>query len=75
MKTIIDYFTVCQKNLVQLDNAVRARIAQGWQPIGGVAVADDRITHTEGGHIREQFIQAMVRYEDATPPPNPAVEG
>ena len=51
MRKIIDYGTSGSNDLDTLDEYVKARIATGWQPLGGVSLSN--------GYA----LQAMVKYE------------
>lgn len=54
---ITDYDLVQAPSLDDLQAAVRARLPQGWQPLGGVAV----ITHPDGtGEPYHEFVQTIV---------------
>lgn len=66
-KKIIDY-QVLQGDLQQLTNLVRKAINDGWEPIGGIALAANRPSI---GVLNCTYAQAMVRYKLINPPPLP----
>lgn len=68
MNRIVDYLTIEATDSSQLDAKIRSLIEDGWQPLGGVAVAatihanTDRKGYTETDRALT-FCQAMVKYE------------
>lgn len=50
---IVDYVVLFQQSPVMMDQAVKNRIKDGWQPQGGVACAENG-----------WFAQAMVKYAE-----------
>ena len=73
-ENIIDY-TLLQGSSEELIRLVKAKISQGWVPIGGIAVAANRPTI---GRLDCTYIQAMVRHNNdersAIPPSLPISE-
>jgi hypothetical protein len=59
MKKIIDYVLVIQDSPENIEERVKCRIIDGWQPQGGVVVLVEE-SFTE---IKVVFYQAMVKFE------------
>lgn len=57
MKKIINYTTLREKHLFQLNDKVRDCIEKGWQPIGGVSGSYNNVLE------ETIFAQAIVKYE------------
>ena len=56
------YTTICVATLEEMDKRVNAMIADGWTPLGGIAVVSNVIDY--------KFIQALIRNESPSPPLN-----
>lgn len=54
---IIDYVCVVGDGLEDLNENVSSMLAQGWQPLGGIAAA------MKDAWDRADLFQAMVKYE------------
>ncbi len=52
-KKISNYKVVKYQKLSELEKEVADLIGEGWQPLGGVAIANENLDHA----------QAMVKYE------------
>lgn len=56
---ITDYEIVTATQVAGLQDRVRARIGEGWQPVGGIALLHEEDSGKEKPHI--VFAQAVIR--------------
>lgn len=56
MQKIIDYVIITRDTPEEIEDAVREGIGEGWQPLGGVAVAEP--------HTFAAYSQTMVKYAE-----------
>jgi hypothetical protein len=67
-KTIIGYCVVQGISIDEMTQSINSKIKQGWEPVGGVAVAANRLAI---GQVGCTFYQALARFGSSTPPPIP----
>ena len=57
-----EYVILSDNRAADLQEQVRSRIVEGWQPLGGVAVSHSTFTQVNGEiESSPHFLQAMVR--------------
>jgi hypothetical protein len=63
----LEYTIVCSDSWLNTKDAVNAKVAEGWEPLGGVSVATYQDKRPqENGPVRFNFAQAMIRRGEAT---------
>ena len=66
---ITDYEIVTARRVADLQDRVRQRLQEGWQPNGGIAVLHEDDAGEKEPHL--VFAQALVRMHDATTSAHP----
>jgi hypothetical protein len=61
---VSDYLIVREFLLPDFHNAIRVALNDGWQPHGHLIVS--AVYHHEKRDVNRAYIQAMVRYSEAT---------
>jgi len=57
---IVDYTTLCETSLNELNSSVKKYIAMGWQPYGGVTFSLTNGSTYTNTHL---YVQVLVKYK------------